>query len=276
MALWGNKDDIYSPGVIYVNYTTGIATGAGTSFTAASEGDVISIGAGNTFGEAIISGITSDTLISIASTQYLSGQEISGVEYTVSQKPKYTLHDSHYGANQIYGVDENEAAAAVNTKYSVTHAGWVGIITYIDADNQLRVKTETLVAMSGITTGTTDYDNAGDAADDTIFQDSLILIISQPSDVGVGTTATATFTVSATSTPIIVPLTYQWQYSNTGVAYTDLSDDATYSGVTSTDLDVINTDTSLDEYYYRVVVSSSGNAADVISDPAQMIVFESL
>ena len=36
MALWGNKDDIYSPGTIFVNYNTGIATGAGTSFTAAS------------------------------------------------------------------------------------------------------------------------------------------------------------------------------------------------------------------------------------------------
>lgn len=172
MALWGNKDDIYSPGTIYVNYATGIATGAGTSFTAASEGDVISIGAGNTFGEAIISGITSDTLISIASTQFLSGAAISGVNYTISQKPKYTLHDSHYDANEIYGVSEDEVGIAVTTQYALTHAGWVGIITYIDTDNQLRVKTETLVAMSGITTGTADYDNAGDADDDTIFADS--------------------------------------------------------------------------------------------------------
>ncbi len=172
MALWGNKDDIYSPGTVYVDYAAGIATGAGTSFTAASEGDVISIGAGNTFGEAVISGITSDTLISIASTQFLSGAEISGVNYTISQKPKYTLHDSHYGADEIYGVDEKEASAAISTKYAVTHAGWVGIITYIDADNQLRVKTETLVAMSGITTGTTAYDAAGDSDDDTIFPDA--------------------------------------------------------------------------------------------------------
>ena len=272
MALWGNKDDIYSPGTIFVNYNTGIATGAGTSFTAASEGDVISIGAGNTFGEAIISGITSDTLISIASTQHLSGQPISGSNYTISQKPKYTLHDSHYDANAIYGVDTNEATAAVNTKYAVTHAGWVGIITYIDADNQLRVNTETLVAMSGITTGSTSYSDAGDAADDTIFEDSLIIITTQPSDVGVGTTGTANFNVIATSTPIIVPLTFQWQYSNTGVAYTNLSNSSTYSGVTSAGIAVTNTDASLDGYYYRVVITSSGNAATVTSDPAEMTV----
>lgn len=272
MALWGNKDDIYSPGTIYVDYATGIATGAGTSFTAASEGDVVSIGTGNTFGEAIISGITSDTLISIASTQHLSGQPIDGLSYTISQKPKYTLHDSNYGPGGVYGVDENEASAAVSTKYAVTHAGWVGIITYVDADNQYRVKTETLVAMSGITTGTTTYASAGDAGDDSIFEDSLIIITTQPSDVGVGTTATATFTVVATSTPIIVPLTYQWQYSNTGVAYTNLTNTSTYSGVTSAGLAVTNTDASLNGYYYRVVVSSSGNAASVTSDPAEMTV----
>jgi hypothetical protein len=96
MALWGNKDDIYSVGTIAVDYAAKTITGTATTFTALSVGDVISIGVGNTFGEAVVSGITSDTVISIASTQYLSGAVISGVEWTASQKPKYTLEDSTF------------------------------------------------------------------------------------------------------------------------------------------------------------------------------------
>lgn len=174
MALWGKKDDIYSPGTVTVDYANKTITGSGTSFTAASVGDVISIGVGNTFGEAIISGITSNTYISIASTQHLSGVAIGGttVSYTISQKPKYTLHDTNWGASEIYGVDEGEVGVARTTAYSVAHGGWVGVTTYVDGEGNFRVKTEVLVAMSGITTGTTAYGSAGDAADDALFGDA--------------------------------------------------------------------------------------------------------
>jgi len=46
-----------------------------------------------------------------------------------------------------------EGSAA--TAYELTHAGWVGVTTYVDQHGNLRVKKETLVAMSGITTGNT-------------------------------------------------------------------------------------------------------------------------
>ena len=36
---------------------------------------------------------------------------------------------------------------------ALSHAGWVGVTTYTDASGNHRVKSETLVAMSGITTG---------------------------------------------------------------------------------------------------------------------------
>lgn len=181
MALWGKADDIYSPGTVYVDYNTGIITGSATSFTSASAGDVISIGLGVTFGEAVIESIVSDTEISIASTQFLSGSEISNVEYRISQKPKYTMHDSHYEANEIYGVDSNEVELSLNTQYQIGHGGWVGIVTYMDNSQDppvMRVKSEVLVAMSGISTGTAVYvqaetatqeeiiDSAGDSEDD--------------------------------------------------------------------------------------------------------------
>ncbi|MBM3887033.1 hypothetical protein FJ364_03815, partial [Candidatus Dependentiae bacterium] len=154
MALWGKKDDIYSAGTITVNYTNKTVAGSGTTFTALSVGDIISIGAGNTFGQAVVSQITSDTAISIASTQYLSGAAISGQEWVANQQPKYTLFDTNYNSRtEIFGVSENEVSVASTTAYSVTHGGWVGIKTYVDNHGNLRVKHEVLVAMSGITTG---------------------------------------------------------------------------------------------------------------------------
>ena len=41
---------------------------------------------------------------------------------------------------------------ASNSQYTPSHAGWVGVQTYVDMHGNLRVKSETLVAMSGITT----------------------------------------------------------------------------------------------------------------------------
>ena len=117
MALWGKADSLFSPGTIAVDYTAKTITGTGTSFGAAgiSTGTVITIGVGATFGQAVISGVTSERLVSIATTQYLSGAVITGVAYTLSQKPIYTLEDTNYDltpttstglTNRIYGVDQ--------------------------------------------------------------------------------------------------------------------------------------------------------------------------
>lgn len=163
MALWGAKDNIGSEGTVSLNYETLVVTGAGTSFGqvgAAGTGDVIRFGdrAGTYFGDAVIVGIASTTQLSIASTTGLSGAAIATTSFTVSQLPKSSILDSHYtklsGANTgydalVYGADVAETQTSVNTAYSLTHAGWVGITTYM-CDGVMRVKTETLVAMSSI------------------------------------------------------------------------------------------------------------------------------
>ena len=274
MALWGKADNLFSPGTVAVDYAAKTITGTGTSFGAAgiSTGTVITIGVGGTFGQAVISGVTSERLVSIATTQYLSGAVITGVGYTLSQKPVYTLEDSNYDltpttstglSNYIYGVDQYESASNVATgsQYAVSHAGWVGVHTYMDMDNNLRVKTEVLVAMSGISTNDpASYTATGDAADDAVFPDRYITISTQPASVGVGTTATATFTVVASATPTAA-LTYQWQYaSSVGSAYTALSNDAVYSGTATAGLGVTNTNATLTGYNYRVVITSTGGA----------------
>ena len=82
-------------------------------------------------------------------------------------EPKFTSH--HEGMNSsnftVYGVDTTEQGVATNagSQYAPAHAGYVGIMTYMDSGGNLRVKTEVLVASSSIT---------GEASDDTILPDS--------------------------------------------------------------------------------------------------------
>jgi hypothetical protein len=269
MALWGTADSLYSVGTVDVDYANKTITGTATSFTAAgiSTGDVITIGTGGTFGSAVISGITSDLLISIATTQYLTGSVISGVAYTLSERPVYTLEDSNYSANvvgltttvpthNVYGVDIYEAAAlapgnsGLSTQYGGIHAGWVGIHTYIDMHGNLRVKSETLVAMSGISTNNpATFTASGDANDDTIYPDRYITVsvAASPSNVvGVGTTVT--FTASATATPPAA-LSYQW-YDNTGIL----------AGSTGVSTSIPNPTSANNGKSYYVVVTSTGGA----------------
>ena len=183
MALWGNKDSLSNlTGTITINLATETVDGSGTAFVTAgiSTGDILVVGVGATYGQAVITGVTSATQLSIGSTQFLIplNGAIAGAAYTVTQKPKYTLEDGQYFApdvkenrfSTVVGVDTTEVGIARTTTvggkagaYGVTHAGWVGITTYVDNHGNFRVKTETLVAGSMIT---------GDANDDTRYPDS--------------------------------------------------------------------------------------------------------
>ena len=161
MTLWGNKDSVYSTGNVNVNVTTGVVTKqsgsiAWTSGNGVKVGQIMTIDGTS---EGVITGITSATQLTIG-TQFLPSSNISNKGYVISEKPKSTLFDSKYSAGDIFGVDETEVGVARTTAYSVTHGGWVGITSYTDQHGNLRIKTETLVAMSSI---------SGDAADDAKF-----------------------------------------------------------------------------------------------------------
>ena len=109
MALWGNNDNLNSSGTVVFNYANNTVTGTSTRFgigatsgvghTEAQVGDVIRFGdrTGTYFGDAVIDGITSTTVLSIASTAGLDGNAISGVQYLISTLPKCSILDSSYG-----------------------------------------------------------------------------------------------------------------------------------------------------------------------------------
>ena len=169
MPLWGKSESQPAgSGTVAVNLSTKAVTGTNSTFTEAMVGDVITIGTGATCGEAVIASRSSNTAISIASTQFLipdGSGNVTGVAYTVTEKPISTLGDSNYSATEIYGVDVAEQQETVddNSQYHPAHSGWVGITTYLNHDGTLRVKTEVLVANSTI---------SGDSTDDTILPDS--------------------------------------------------------------------------------------------------------
>ena len=175
MALWSNNDAV--PGLATARYTvaanaaadgTCTVTGTGSSFGldgcagigtiirfgADARGRTINVGAGHTyFGDAVIVAVANSESITIASTAGLSQVGFttsarfttcpqSGVTDTVYQEKGVTDRDS-----VVFGI-----STAISGSYHVPHQGWVGVTTYVDMHGTLRVKSEVLVAMSGITT----------------------------------------------------------------------------------------------------------------------------
>jgi len=168
MSLWGNSDNVTSRGTVSLDYSTGQVTGnaggSGTQFGtvgAAKTGDVIRFGlvGGTYFGDAVITGITSARVLTIGSTAGLSGAAIASTDFFVSELPKYTVLDSTYSEKsttadrRVYGISTSMGSGS----FTAPGQGWVGVTTYMqtnpDGSTTLRVKSEILVAQSGISTG---------------------------------------------------------------------------------------------------------------------------
>ena len=170
MALWGAKDNIgAAEGTVGLNYANKTVTGSGTTFgdtDSIQVGDIIRFGdmtdndPDKYFGDAVVITIASNTSLTIASTESLSGAAIASTTYTASQLPKSTTWDDEYAKlagsastiSRVYGLSDASSEAAAGGQYE-SGSGWVGVTTYLDNTGALRVKKEVLVAMSGITTG---------------------------------------------------------------------------------------------------------------------------
>ena len=175
MALWSNNDAV--PGLATARYTvaanaaadgTCTVTGTGSSFGldgcagigtiirfgADARGRTINVGSGHTyFGDAVIVAVASSESITIASTVGLSqvGFTTSARFSTCTKSPILDTVYQEKGVTDrdsvVYGI-----STAISGSYHVPHQGWVGVTTYVDMHGTLRVKSEVLVAMSGITT----------------------------------------------------------------------------------------------------------------------------
>lgn len=160
MALWGNNDNIQTFGTVALSGNT--VTGTATTFTTDVEvGQVIRFGVrggvGTYYGDAVITAVAGDTSLTIGSTAGLAPTVYGAgsTSYYISELPKYSVLDSKYSEN-TYGTEDSLVygiSTDTSGSYHVAHQGWVGVTTYIDMHGNLRVKSEVLVAASGITTG---------------------------------------------------------------------------------------------------------------------------
>ena len=171
MALWGNNDNVLvaSSGIITCNGTSGAVVGSGTTFTNYSVGQTLTVGVGMTSGFGVITEITDDSNLTITTTsteQATNIHQAAAGGFIVGDRPTSNVVDPEFAptssnaerdyTSKVYGVNASiqNARKDSGSQYAPTHAGWVGVTTYNDTSGNLRVKTETFVAMSGISTQT--------------------------------------------------------------------------------------------------------------------------
>jgi len=187
MALWGDRDNFQSvaAGIATVDLSNLTVDIGAAPFTAGigTITPIIKLGLGATCGFAEIVGVSSTRLVSIANTDAIIPDAVgavAGVAYSLTQAPRSLDEDpaavsqsagaistTRYfgvGSTALYTAFENlsdsgNLGLAFTSAYRPAHSGWVGVQTYTDNHGNFRVKTEVLVAMSGIQTGNEPYPN---------------------------------------------------------------------------------------------------------------------
>jgi len=179
MALWGindNKGTVPSPVTVVGTASSDFWTvSAGAAFTASGIGTGDSAllsaqGSGDTPGSegfVTIEAFITPTLARVGKMSAVAAgtYDAAYCDQPISLKndPGYaeSSADGSLGRTQVIAGISTAGIQAIepgsNTGVSTTvggiHAGWVGIMTYVDMHGNLRTKTETFVAASGIETG---------------------------------------------------------------------------------------------------------------------------
>ncbi|MBN9482691.1 MAG: T9SS type A sorting domain-containing protein [Bacteroidetes bacterium] len=193
-------------------------------------------------------------------------------------------------ATPVIGTDPVDAAVCATHDISFTAAATGGIITY-----QWQVSTDggttwtdlsDNARYSGTTSDQLDITGArngmngnqyrvvadngcfsANSAVATLTVNPLPKITTDPSSTLICPNGNATFTAAASG----VGLSYQWQV-NDGNGWANLSNDPTYSNVTTTTLNITNAQYAIDGYSYRMVATSSVCAPTVRSAAATLSV----
>ena len=112
---------------------------------------VVTGATGVVVGDALVNGGSNLVISTIGATTISLASTIS-VGIATGDTLRFARLSDGYD-KQVYGI--STSSEYVGAAYSgFTHQGWVGVTTYMGSEGEMRVKTEVLVAMSGITTGT--------------------------------------------------------------------------------------------------------------------------
>ena len=122
------------------------------------------IGTNRVLVDSVVGVTTGDTLTGINTTAVVTSFASTSVSFASTMSVAITggsaISFSRITGGRetsVIGVGTVGTQTAQSTKFALTHQGWVGITTYKDSEGNLRVKSEVLVAMSGITTENTTY-----------------------------------------------------------------------------------------------------------------------
>ena len=168
--------------------------------------------------------------------------------------------------SRVVFIDAVEATLAENTERGLNAPGWWQYTSYTDADGNTRHKAQHLAAFKSAPANTADTDDAV-AADVA----SAITISAQPADVaGAADPVTDTFAVTAAATT--GTLLYQWQRQTpTGTRWTNITDGGVWGGATTATLTLTAAaKADYDGYKFRVKITSTAGAEEVISDTATL------
>ena len=169
-------------------------------------------------------------------------------------------------ARKTVFIDDVEATLAENRERGLTAPGWWEYMTYTDADGKTRHKAQHLVAFKDAPVNAADLDDAV-AADVA----SAITISAQPANVtGAATPFTGTFAVTASATT--GSLVYRWQRQTaTGTTWSNISNTGVFTGATTATLTLTAAaKATYDGYKFRVKITSSAGAEEVISNTATL------
>ncbi|MGB7218395.1 MAG: immunoglobulin domain-containing protein, partial [Vicinamibacterales bacterium] len=269
-----------------------VAAGANVTFTVAASGTPvptyqwqISSGGGaftDLTNTAPYSGVTTPTLTLTNLALALSGNQYRAVAtnsvgaatstaatLTVTMAPIISMQPT----NQTVNAGQNATFTALATgnptptyQWQISTNGGTSFSNLANVAPYSGVTTGTLT-ITGATVGLTGNqyrvvatNSAGTATSTaaTLTVTAIPVITTPPTNQSVAAGATATFTVAASGTP--TP-TYQWQVAIGGGAFTDLTNTAPYSGVTTATLTVTSATVGLTGNQYRAVATNSAGSA---------------
>ena len=164
-------------------------------------------------------------------------------------------------AARVIYIDDTEATLAENRERGLTAPGWWSYTSYTDASGETRHKCEHLVSFKDAPANTADSDDAV-AADVA----SAITISAQPANVtGAADPYTAASAFAVTAAATTGSLLFQWQRQTaTGTRWTNVTDAGVFSGSNTNTLAITGA-ANWDGYKFRVKLTSTAGAEEVIS-----------
>lgn len=165
MALWGTSDNLTIPGAPGTVEVVGTASSEfwTVDTDAVPTGITILLNGGDE-GFVTVESVLEPGLSRVGKMSAVAAGSYSA---TYCDQPISLKNDPAYAPASPKGeLDRSEVIAGVATAGVEAanedgrggfHAGWVGVTTYMDMHNTLRIKSETFVAASGIQTGNRPY-----------------------------------------------------------------------------------------------------------------------